>query len=382
MGLSQLVYPGAQHNRFNHVLGSMHLTGRILDALRYKGVPCTKEQRQSAVLAAMLHDIGHGPFSHALEGTWIPGLNHEELGRRVIVGLNRKYEGLLEESLRIYDNKHPRSFFNQLLSGHLDADRLDYLKRDSFYCGVPEGSLNIERLIRVFDVVDDQLVVLEKGIHSIEEFLMARRFMYWQVYLHKTGLLAEILLKKATDRARTLLGEGEDIPSTQPLRYFLGIEVGQAPQLDEEEMFHHFIGLDDSDVWIALKQWAVHKDPLLRYFSQCIINRRLPKIKWISEEKYKEGLDSKDFGQMESSAFIRSQGFSEAELQHFFFQNEVRNSPYNSRIPELKVLMSDGGLMDFSNVSELFGGKALGQENRRYYRVVPRKAKQQVQVGP
>lgn len=372
MGLSQLVYPGAQHSRFNHVLGCMHLTGRILDALRLKGVRINDREYQSALFASLLHDIGHGPYSHALEHEWVPGLNHERLGSLIIERLNVEYNGILDEALDIYSGRHPRKFLNQILSGHLDADRLDYLKRDSYYCGVPEGSLNIERLIRIFDVVDDALVVLEKGVHSIEEFLMARRFMYWQVYLHKTSLVAEIYLKKAIRRARQLMMEGRELPASPALEFFLRTheQHPEGPELDK--VYPNFLLLDDSDVLQALKMWKESSDPLLSYFSTSVVDRKLPSIQWIGREEFDAGMDLNLERYASTSTRVRDLGIIDEELEHFFFLDAVKNSPYNTEVPEIRVLISDGRLRLFSEVSEWFGQMRPGQIDQRYFRVCPK----------
>lgn len=371
MGLSQLVYPGAQHSRFNHVLGSMHLTARILDTFREKGVDLSDVEYRTALLSALLHDVGHGPFSHALEGEWLPGMDHEELGRAITQGLNEKYEGQLTGVLDTFSGRQTRPFFNQILAGHLDADRLDYLKRDSFYCGVPEGSLNIERLIRVFDIAEDRLVVLEKGIHSIEEFLMARRFMYWQVYLHKTSLLAELFLKKAIQRARTLLYAGDDPGMSPALKFFLSLQRSHKPE--KEEVFRNFLLLDDSDVIMALKSWINNEDPLLSYLCRCLVFRRLPRIEWIEfAQALGEGMPALSVSEDGVRDWLEQEGLSPEHLDEIQFSDSVENTPYNDRIPELEVLLSSGGIVPLSEVSQLFNKEVLRRQSRRYYRVRPR----------
>ncbi len=370
MGLSQLVYPGALHSRFNHVLGSMHLTARILDTFREKGVELNEDEYRTALLSALLHDVGHGPYSHALEGEWLPGMDHEELGRAITRRLNDKYEGRLSGVLETFSGRQSRPFFNQILSGHLDADRLDYLKRDSFYCGVPEGSLNIERLIRVFEIAEDRLVVLEKGIHSIEEFLMARRFMYWQVYLHKTSLLAELLLKKAIQRARILLNAGDDPGMSPALAFFLGLQEDSSPDMDE--VFRNFLLLDDSDVIMALKSWVDSDDPLLKHLSRSLVFRRLPRIEWIESPEAPSDSSGRSLIEEGVRDWLDREGLSPEHLEEVLFTDSVQNTPYNNRIPELEVLLSSGGIARLSEVSQLFNKEILGRQSRRYFRVSPR----------
>lgn len=370
MGLSQLVYPGALHSRFNHVLGSMHLTARILDTFREKGVELNEDEYRTALLSALLHDVGHGPYSHALEGEWLPGMDHEELGRAITRRLNDKYEGRLSGVLETFSGRQSRPFFNQILSGHLDADRLDYLKRDSFYCGVPEGSLNIERLIRVFEIAEDRLVVLEKGIHSIEEFLMARRFMYWQVYLHKTSLLAELLLKKAIQRARILLNAGDDPGMSPALAFFLGLQEDSSPDMDE--VFRNFLLLDDSDVIMALKSWVDSDDPLLKHLSRSLVFRRLPRIEWIESPEAPSDSSGRSLIEEGVRDWLNQEGLSPEHLEEVLFTDSVQNTPYNNRIPELEVLLSSGGIARLSEVSQLFNKEILGRQSRRYFRVSPR----------
>jgi uncharacterized protein len=274
MGLSSLVYPGAHHTRFEHALGAMHIMQRAIAVLRAKGVAISEAESEAMQVAILLHDIGHGPFSHATEKSLIQGIAHESISIQIMESLNTEFNGGLTLALQIFKNQYPRKFMHQLLSGQLDVDRLDYLKRDSFYTGVTEGNINTERILATMNVVDENLVFEIKGIHSLEKFLLARRLMYWQVYLHKTSLVAELLLVKALERARSL---GSDAGFTNPnLALFFSTEK---PIVFDESLLTAYLRLDDSDLMQQLKQWSHGSDSILKKLSLQLLQRNLLKIK-------------------------------------------------------------------------------------------------------
>ncbi|MBL7943605.1 MAG: HD domain-containing protein, partial [Flavobacteriales bacterium] len=263
LGLSHLVYPGALHNRFQHAIGAMHLMQSAIDELRHKGIAISNEEELGLLTAVLLHDIGHGPFSHALEFTLVPGLHHERISSLMMERLNAESGGKLEVALRIFSDTHPKKFLHQLVSSQLDMDRLDYLARDSFFSGVVEGQVGSERILKMLDVVDDQLVVEEKGIYSIEKFIVARRFMYWQVYLHHAVLSAEFMLVSVLRRARTLARNGVDLFATPALGFFLINDVNDENFKSNDHALQHYSALDDFDITASLKVWQSHSDKVL-----------------------------------------------------------------------------------------------------------------------
>ena len=283
LGLTDLVYPGALHTRFQHALGAMHLMGRVLEDLRTKAVEISPEEAEAAQVAVLLHDVGHGPFSHALEETLLPGMKHESLSYLFMKQLNREYGGALDLALRIFQNTYPRKFFHQLINSQLDMDRLDYLKRDSFFTGVTEGSIGVDRIITMLGVVDDQLVVDEKGIYSIESFLHARRLMYWQVYLHKTSVSAERMIVNIIKRAQYLFLSGEKLPGSDPLKTFLKNKYTIKDFRDKPSLVKAFGQLDDNDIWGGIKSWRSHGDPILSQLCEMLLARNLFQIQLTTE---------------------------------------------------------------------------------------------------
>ena len=273
-GLLNLIFPGATHTRFHHALGAMHLMFTALETLKLKGIEISKEEEKSALLAILLHDIGHGPFSHALENMLMDDWHHEKLSLLLMNKMNEEFAGELSMAIEMFQGKYHRKFFNQLISSQLDVDRLDYLKRDSFYTGVSEGNVNTQRIISMMNVSDDELVIDAKGIYSIENFLTARMFMYWQVYYHKTSALAEHLLVKILDRAKLLTSQGIDLPASENLKYFLHKNNFESATAED---IQRFTELDDNDVIQAMKVWAKNEDFILSYWCKCVIKREFPK---------------------------------------------------------------------------------------------------------
>ena len=274
-GLLSLIFPGATHTRFHHAIGAMHLMFNALEILKQKGVKISTEEEKGAMLAVLLHDVGHGPFSHALENILMDNWHHEKLSLLLMEQLNEEFSGELTIAIQMFQGKYHRKFFNQLISSQLDVDRLDYLKRDSFYTGVSEGNINTQRILSTLNVLDDELVLDEKGIYSIEHYLVARMFMYWQVYYHKAAVLAENLLIKIMNRAKTLVSQNVKVEASENLKYFLYRESSTKAT---EEDIARFMELDDTDVLQAIKSWKNHEDFVLSYLCKTVINRKFPKI--------------------------------------------------------------------------------------------------------
>ena len=363
MGLSYLVYPGAHHTRFHHALGAMFLMQRAVAVLRQKRVDISSDEEEALYLAILLHDIGHGPFSHGLEGVIVPKMSHEELSLAIMNRINKEFNGALDLAIEIFTGRHSRKFLKQLVSGQLDMDRLDFLRRDSFYTGVAEGSISAQRLIAMLHVVDDCLVVEEKGIHSVENFLVARRLMYWQVYLHKASLCAEHILMKIIKRARELRCSGMDIGIIGPLDYCLSSD--QNKELSED-LLDHFLKLDDIDILAALKQWMNHDDFVLRQLSRTIIKRRLFKIKIkevaFSEEKLEE----------KRQKFAEKHNLSPNEASYFVFAGSISNLAYNQSKENIQLLRNDGSLIDVAQASDQLHIKALSEKVVKYFQCYPK----------
>ncbi|MDY3536450.1 HD domain-containing protein [Riemerella anatipestifer] len=279
-GLLNLVFPGATHTRFHHALGAMHLMFLALETLKLKGVKISKEEEQSAMLAILLHDVGHGPFSHALESVLMEDWHHEKLSLLIMSRLNDEFSGALSVAIEMFQGNYHRKFFNQLVSSQLDVDRLDYLKRDSFFTGVSEGNINAQRLISMMNVADDELVIDAKGIYSVENYLTARMLMYWQVYYHKTASLAEFMLVKILKRAKFLISQGVNLEASENLKYFLYKK--DFSSMSEEDL-SRFISLDDTDVLQAIKLWQNERDLVLSYYCKAVITRNFPQTIWSSE---------------------------------------------------------------------------------------------------
>ncbi|RYZ82804.1 MAG: HD domain-containing protein, partial [Proteobacteria bacterium] len=321
MGLSYLVYPGAHHTRFHHAIGAMHIMQKAITVLRFKDVAISDDEEMALLIAILLHDIGHGPFSHAMEHSIVESVNHEEISLLFMEELNRQFDGKLSLAIQIFKGEYDRKFMLQLISSQLDMDRMDYLKRDSFYSGVAEGNINSERLIQMMTVVDDRLVIEEKGIYSVEKFLMARRLMYWQAYLHKTSLVAELILTKVLKRAKELVGKGEKPGCADNLMYFMQhkvtLENFDKPILDK------FAQLDDYDIVSALKAWQFHPDAILTELSRMIVNRDLLKIKFREEKYTKADVDA-------YVALVAAEmGVSNTDAHYFVFKGKIRNQAYS-----------------------------------------------------
>lgn len=365
MGFSHLVYPGAHHTRFHHALGCSYLMYKVIESLRIKGVEISATEEEALTLAILLHDIGHGPYSHAMEHSLIKGVDHEHVSLKIMKLLNEEFKGALDLCIRIFKGEYHRSFMNQLISGQLDMDRMDYLKRDSFYSGVAEGNINAERLITMLNVRDDQLVVEVKGIYSVEKFIMARRFMYWQVYLHKTGIVAELVLVKILDRARELVRQGQEILCPVPLYRFLTTEINK--DVFDKSALEAFIKLDDYDVMSAIKNWCDHEDRILSELSRSIVNRRLPKIEMRSNEF------DPDYVEKIRSSVSDKLGFEKKKLDYFVYQGVVSNKAYDRKREQINILYKSGKQKDVMDASDSESIAALSKTVKKYYLCYPKK---------
>ncbi len=366
LGLTHLVYPGAHHTRFHHALGAMHLILKAIDVLREKGTEISETEREAASIAILLHDIGHGPFSHTLENILVEGVTHESLSLSYLEFFNKMGIGPLEMAIDIFMGTYPKKFLNQLISSQLDMDRLDYLTRDSFYTGVSEGIVGLERIIKMLVVHQSELMVEEKGIYSIEKFIIARRLMYWQVYLHKTTIAADKLLVSAIMRAKELLQHGEKVFMTPALAFFMNRNAlyrGETP----ENMLNQFSLLDDSDIITSIKSWMSHDDLVLNYLSNSLINRKLPHLllsnKEINESRIKEEIEKvlKRFklNQKEDAAYLVQTG-------------SVKNEAYQDKTKVINILCKDGSVKDIAKASDNYSISALRDIVTKFFLITPR----------
>lgn len=349
MGLSYLVYPGARHSRFEHALGAMYLMNKTVTVLRKKGVEISNAEKEALSIAILLHDIGHGPFSHALEESFLIDTHHEALSLGYMELLNKQFDGKLSLAIEIFNGQYSRKFMGQLVASQLDIDRLDYLKRDSFYTGATEGNINSQRIIEMFNVVEDELVVEEKGLFSVEKFIMARRLMYWQVYLHKTGLAAELLLSHLMQYARSLVVKGEIDNVIEPLKSFF---LTQKPSMIDKDLLERFSRLDDTDILASLKAWQQHPDEILSSYASRILNRRLMKMEFQDQPFTPEQI------QKRKNKLIQ-QGFSKAYADHFVFSGSISSKPYSIDKPSIKIVLKSGEVKSLEDISSLFKGNAF-----------------------
>ncbi|OOV26381.1 phosphohydrolase [Flavobacterium sp. LM5] len=364
MGLSYLVYPGANHTRFHHALGCMHIMQKAVESIRFKGTTISVEEENALYIAILLHDIGHGPFSHAMESSIVEDVHHEEISLLFMEALNEEFNGALSLAIQVFKGEYPRTFMLQLISSQLDMDRMDYLKRDSFYSGVSEGNVNSERIIQMMNVVDDVLVIEEKGIYSVEKFLMSRRLMYWQVYLHKTSLVAESVLTKILKRAKELSLKGEELPASSPLTFFIKNKVTLATF--DSETLALFSKLDDFDIISALKSWQDHPDFILSSLSKMIINRDLLKIKLSGDKITTESL------QPLKERFAQEHGISLQETNYFIFRGKIKNQAYSKDAEPIRILMKDKTIEDIVDASDQLNFKSVSKFVTKYYICFPK----------
>ncbi|MFA5648309.1 MAG: HD domain-containing protein [Bacteroidales bacterium] len=364
LGLTYLVYPGANHSRFQHALGAMHLIELAIDVLRAKGHHISIEEAEAASAAILLHDIGHGPFSHSLEYSLILGVDHETIGKSIMLDLNGQLNGRLEMAMQIFDGTYHKKFLHQLVSSQLDVDRLDYLRRDSFFTGVIEGTIGSDRIIKMLNVVDDNLVVDVKGIYSIEKFIIARRLMYWQVYLHKTVVSAEKLLTQLLKRARELAAQGQQLSCSPALSYFLynTVEKSNFSNVDTvNNTVSQFLSIDDADIMVAAKLWQSHPDKVLSTLARMVTSRKLFKVELRNNEFTKQ-----DEGLMRD-LFIKNYPELKEYSHYFVFTGSVSNKAYQLSEESISILLNNGTLVDITSASEMINTRTLSKEVTKYF---------------
>ena len=364
MGMSYMVYPGAHHTRFQHAIGAMHLMQKAVQTLMFKGVNISAEESDSLYIAILLHDIGHGPFSHAMEHSIVEGIDHESISLLFMSELNKEFNNRLTLAIQIFSNNYHRNFFYQLISGQLDMDRLDYLKRDSFYTGVSEGSINSERLISMLNVVNDRLVVEEKGIYSVEKFIIARRLMYWQVYLHKTSLVAEQLLTRLLKRAKHLVINGIVVKASEPLSFFLNYTITK--KTINSEILNEFAKLDDNDIIAAMKSWRNEDDFVLSNISKMLLDRELLKIE-IQLEEF-----DVDYLNESKHKLMTRYSITEEEASYFVFKGQITNQAYSMEKETINLYTKQKKTIDVANASDHFNLKALSKKVVKNYMCYPK----------
>ncbi len=370
LGLSSLVYPGGNHTRFQHTLGAMHLMTLSLEVLRSKGISISEEEGKAAVIAILMHDIGHGPFSHTLEKTIVQGVAHEELSVLFMERLNKEFKGKLLLAIKIFQDKYKKKFLHQLVSGQLDMDRLDYLNRDSFFSGVAEGVIGYDRIIKMLTVHKGELVVEAKGIYSIEKFIVSRRLMYWQVYLHKTVLVAEQMLVRILERARELAVNGVTVFAPPALQFFLSKTIRTKDFYENENVFEQFALLDDSDVMGAIKVWQSHSDKTLSYLSKCLINRKLFHIELQSEPFSQTKIDSLK-KKIEKKFRLKKE-----ELNYLLFEETTSNNAYNRKGDAIKILLKNGKVKDIAEASDQLNISVLSEPVIKHFLCWPKEIKE------
>lgn len=361
MGLSSVVYPGAQHTRFQHSLGAFYLMSEALLHLSAKGIEITSDEAEAVEAAILMHDLGHGPFSHVLEEVIVEGISHEEISLMLMNRMNVEMGGKLDLAIEIFKDEYSKRFLHQLVSGQLDVDRLDYLRRDSFYTGVVEGNIGSARIIKMLDVKDDHLVIESKGIYSIENFLTARRLMYWQVYLHKTSVACEQMLIKTLLRAKKLAQKGVELFCSPALKYFLCNNISKSSFLSEESCLEHFVELDDSDVWCALKVWSSHSDKILSRLSSDIINRRIFKVEITDKQVSEEKITSLQ------KRITTAMDITLDEANYFFAIHPIEKNMYDEKDDSIDIIYKDGTIKNIAEASDMLNISLLSKKIRKNY---------------
>jgi HD superfamily phosphohydrolase len=374
LGLTSFVYPGANHSRFQHCLGALHLMDLALGTLKSKCVNISQQEEEAAQIAILLHDAGHGPFSHALETSIINGISHEDISLLMMRKLNEQFQGRLSMAIEIFKGTYHRKFLHELIAGQMDMDRLDYLRRDSFFTGVIEGSVGSDRIIRMLNVVDDSLVIDEKGIYSLEKFLIARRLMYWQVYMHKTVLSSENLLVKILKRAKELAVEGIDLYATPALRFFLYNKIGPDDLLRDGNftpglVASTFTRLDDSDILVSAKYWADHSDKILSDLSARLMKRDLLAIELQNEPFPKERVNRL------KALTAEMKGISTEMTDYYVFTNSISNLAYTPDAPEVRILLKSGKTEGISAVSDMFDHRFVSERIIKYFLCYPKQCR-------
>lgn len=366
LGMTHLVYPGAHHTRFHHALGAMYLMGEAIEILRSKGHEITPAEAEAVTIAILLHDIGHGPFSHALEDSIVPGIKHEEISALFMDALNKDFNGELSLAIEIFRDRYPKRFLHQLVSSQLDVDRLDYLTRDSFFTGVSEGVISHDRIIKMLEVCNDQLAIEEKGIYSIEKFIVARRLMYWQVYLHKTVVCAEQLLINILRRAKDLRRDGRDLFATPALACFLERVYTREDFLNDPSLLGTFSELDDSDITTAVKQWSKHPDPILSELCRRMMNRQLFKI-LLQKEKFTDSFIADKKAQVADMYRLNPD-----EVSYFVVHGALVNNAYDTRSDKINILLKNGDVLDIADAADTLNIKSISGPIEKYYISFPK----------
>jgi uncharacterized protein len=366
LGLTDLIYPGALHTRFHHAIGAMHLMGLALNNLKNKGHQISTQEIEAARIAVLLHDIGHGPFSHTLEHCLMKNVAHERLSTFIITRMNKEFNGALSLALEIYTNKYKRKFFHQLVSGQLDIDRMDYLQRDCFFTGVSEGTIGADRIIKMLDVHQDKLVVEEKGIYSIENFLSARRLMYWQVYLHKTTVSAEKMLISLIERAQFLSRNGEKIFATDSLNVFLKNDIRFNDFEKNPALLQAFTSMDDYDIWASVKMWSKHPDKILSGLCGDLLERRLFRIEIAVKD-----FDTAMIRKLEKN-ICKKLNINDDESRYFLLKGSVSNAAYLDKADKINILTKTGRIVDVALASDLPNIKAISKIVKKHYLCWPK----------
>jgi len=361
LGLAFYVYPGAVHTRFHHSLGAMHLMSEALSQLQSNGHSISDEEKSAAMACILMHDIGHGPFSHALENTLVSGIHHEDISLLLMNRMNRDMGGKLDLAIDIFKDVYPKRFLHQLVSGQLDVDRLDYLRRDSFFTGVTEGNIGSARILKMLNLKGDKLVIEAKGIYSIENFLMARRLMYWQVYLHKTAVAAENMMINTLWRAKYLASQGMELNVTPALHYFLYNQVDKSTFESHPEALDFYVELDDNDIWCALKAWEKHPDKVLSLLSQGLLNRSLFKIEMSPTPI------AQDIIREKTAMYARTYRLSQEESSYLLSTNAITTDMYREEDDSIAILYKDGTIKDISEASDMLNIQLLSKKIMKYY---------------
>lgn len=367
LGLTFLVYPGAYHTRFHHTLGAMHLMHEAIDVLRGKGHSITQEEETAAAIAILLHDIGHGPFSHALEHSIVNGVSHEHISLQFMKALNKQFNNQLAVAIQLFTNTYHKKFLHQLISSQLDVDRLDYLRRDSFYTGVAEGNINADRLVSMLNVKDDQLVVDAKGIYSVEKFIVARRLMYWQVYLHKTVLAAEFMLEQVLQRAADLYRAGTAVFTTAALQPFFQNAYTTTDFGTDNDLLEKFAALDDYDIWVCIKAWQSHTDRILATLSKGLVERKLLRIETFDKKPMPTGYAKAKRAQLKAQW-----GLTDAEVAYLVIERNISNNAYDSEKHQILLLYRDGTTVDIAQAADQLNISALAQPVTKSFLCYPK----------
>lgn len=366
VSMTHLVYPGALHTRFQHAIGAMHLMSMALETLKSKGVSIAEEEEEAVLSAILLHDIGHGPFSHSLEHSLIEGVSHELLSSLLMDRINNDLGGRLSLAITIFNNKYERKFLHQLVSSQLDVDRMDYLNRDSFFTGVSEGVISFDRIIKMLNVVEDEIVVEYKALYSVEKFLIARRLMYWQVYLHKTVIGAEQLLIKILQRAKYLMAAGDTLFATPAFHWFLSQQINKSNFLDDPLHLDWFTRLDDTDIMSAIKTWERHGDHILSEMCQRVMKRNLYRSIMSDKPFTPEYID------LVKAKVQERMGVAQEDIHYYVFTQEIQNRAYNSSKDQIKILLKSGELVDITEASDLGNLEALSKNVAKYALCYPK----------